>query len=136
MHAPKRERPKRAPASLRRALGLAPGRMGPAESIVAQALVAAGHTTAETADMLGRARQTVSEALTRRTAKDVLKEHEEQLAQDWLKASKVAASRGRHDPAQAGLVAIGAVESESKGGGGGGVVVNVGIALPGTPGGD
>jgi hypothetical protein len=104
-------------------------------AIASQTLVAVGLSVGDAAHALNVPVSAVKTDLARKTAKDVLRASEEALAENWLESARIAASRGRHEPAQAALVAIGAVESEQKGGGTS-LVVNVGVALPGTPGGD
>ena len=127
--------PKPLPAPIRAALGEKPARMTPEEIAQVIALEGAGHTRAEIAALLDRTVRQVDAARKKGSAKDILKAHESDLTREWIRSAKVAARRGRHEPAQAALEAIGAVESQ-RGGSGTTVQVNVGIALPGTPGGD
>ena len=133
IHVPRQ--PKLLPAPIRAALGEKPVKMTPEEIAQVIALEGAGHKRAEIAALLDRTVRQIDAARKKGSAKDILKAHESDLTREWIKSARVAARRGRHEPAQAALVAIGAVEGE-RSGSGTTVQVNVGIALPGTPGGD
>ena len=110
-----------------------PYQMTDDEVAVARFLVAQGHNQREVARLLGRGRMAVHRAIRREDARTVLSRHQRRLALDWVRAARIAAREGNHEPAQAALEAIGAVDVP-QGAAGGGIQVNVGVALPGTPG--
>jgi hypothetical protein len=117
-----------------------PGRqsqIGPAEASAITALAVSGMPGTEIARRLGRSKQTVSRVLNseeakkaRELAKSLLIQNASEFAQNWIKAAKVAADKGRFEASKEALVAIGAIEdrgrSEQKG-----FVVKIGVMLPG-----
>ena len=103
------------------------------EVAVAKFLNAKGYKVAEIARLMDRGRYSVSRAVRRESARECLSRQQRRLAQDWVKASSVAAKKGLHEPAQAALEAIGAVDVPAAAGGAHGAIqVNVGVALPGA----
>jgi len=117
------------------ALVTTPGRIAGAEVIVANRLVDLGVTPEDVARVMGSTEIAVKRALARRDAAQTLYDGATDLAKHWLRAAAVAADEGKHQPAMEALQAIEAVaRPEAAGGRGGGITVNVGVALPGTPG--
>lgn len=106
--------------------------MGDDEVAVAKFLHSKGYGVREIARLMDRGRMSVSRAVRREDARQCLSRHQRRLAEDWVRASRVASKKGLHEPAQAALEAIGAVDRPAAGGKGGGVQVNVGVALPGA----
>lgn len=125
-----------APSALAHALVASrPGGLSDLDAAVSKRLVELGVSVEDIACLLGHGDMAIRNALKRAEAAEVLYQNAQQLAQDWVRASQVAADEGRHEPAMAALQAIQAVERPEAGSGrAGAITVNVGVALPGTPG--
>jgi hypothetical protein len=121
--------------ALQDAVVTTPRRVSDADAHVAKRLQALGVFPEDIARVMGTSDQAMARALRREEASQVLFDNAVRLAQDWLRAATVAADEGNHVPAMDALRAIQAVEKpEERAGRGGGITVNVGVALPGTPG--
>lgn len=109
--------------------------MSEVEILAAKLLHKLGIPQAAIARAMERNPMAISRAVRRETAREILVRNQVRLARSWVRSARIAARRGRHEPAQAALEAIGAVDRPGAGTGRG-VTVNVGVALPGLPGGD
>lgn len=123
------------PAALAAALVTTPGRLSDADAAKAKMLAEVGVFPEDIGRLVGASETAVRRALQRQEAAQTLYDGAVGLAKDWLRAATVAADEGKHEPAMAALQAIEAVAApEAKAGRAGSVTVNVGVALPGTPG--
>lgn len=106
-------------------------------------LAAAGNTKAAIARKTGRARETVAAVLAspesemiRSACREILQTGLDQVARDFLTAIHEGALKGRHEGALAALLHLGVLEPQAKvDSGGQTVTVQLGVSLPGTPGG-
>lgn len=107
-------------------------RMSEDEVSVAKFLHSKGYSLREIGRLMDRTHVSVNRAVRREDARQCLSRNQRKLAMHWVQASSVAAKKGHHEPAQAALEAIGAVDVPQAAGAHGAVQVNVGVALPGA----
>ena len=121
--------------SLAAALLTTPERLSDTAAGIAKGMASLGVHPEDIARVMGTSDMAIRRALQREEAAQTLYDGATALAKNWLRAATVAADEGKHQPAMEALQAIEAVaRPEAAGGRGGGITVNVGVALPGTPG--
>jgi IS30 family transposase len=109
------------------------------EQTAIQGLALSGLSIAEIARNTGRSREAVRKCLSseefqraREIARSALAENVASFADDWKRASRESAKRGRHEPARDALIALKAIDSPNqKPETSNSFKIQIGVALPG-----